>query len=54
MVTKYACGSEDARIGLLADVTYIGKSKKQLELAYYVGGIGIMLLFIFKAMNNNQ
>jgi len=40
--------------GDVKDVTYIGKSKKQLELAYYVGGIGIMLLFIFKAMNNNQ
>ena len=40
--------------GDVKDVTYIGKSKKQLELAYYVGGIGIMLLFIFKAMKNNQ
>ena len=33
------------------DITYIGKSKKQLELAYYIGGIGIMLLFILKAIN---
>ena len=35
----------------IKNATYIGKSKKQLELAYYVGGIGVMLLFILKAMN---
>tara|TARA_A100001011_G_scaffold339740_1_gene371362 strand:+ start:263 stop:868 length:606 start_codon:yes stop_codon:yes gene_type:complete len=37
--------------GDVKDVTYIGKSKKQLELAYYIGGIGVMLLFILKGIN---
>ena len=37
--------------GDIKNATYIGKSRKQLELAYYVGGIGVMLLFILKAMN---